>query len=156
MNPTPIAQQAEAWERVRGLLTSQRFVVLSTQSNSGPYSSLVAFWAADSLDRVLFATMRDARKYGFLAEHPQVALLFDDRSNQDIDLSRAAAVTAIGNAHEITEVGARSEALATFLDRHPDLDSFANTPGCALIGVDIEVFHLVTHFQDTVELRPTP
>ena len=34
---------------VRRLLDSQRFAVLSTQSETGPYCSLVAFWPAEDL-----------------------------------------------------------------------------------------------------------
>lgn len=146
-------QQAEAWDRVRDLLTSQRFAVLSTQSEFGPYSSLIAFCAADNLDHVLFTTMRATRKFSFLTQHPQVALLFDDRSNRDTDLSEASAVTVTGTAREVSDEAERAGALAGFLKKHPSLSSFATTAGCALIRVDIDVFYLVTRFQDAVELR---
>jgi nitroimidazol reductase NimA-like FMN-containing flavoprotein (pyridoxamine 5'-phosphate oxidase superfamily) len=146
-------EQGQAWDRVRDLLTSQRFAVLSTQSESGPYSSLIAFWAADDLSHVLFTTMRATRKFSFLTTHPQVALLFDDRSNRDSDLSEAAAVTATGTAREVTDVGERTASVAIFLKKNPGLNLFATTAGCALIRVDIEVFHLVTRFRDAVQLR---
>ena len=148
-------QRAEAWDRVRGLLASQMFAVLSTQAESGPYSSLIAFWAPDDLDHVLFITLRATRKFRFLTEHPQVALLFDDRSNRGVDLDRAAAVTATGRAREVTDERERTRALAAFLKKHPGLRSFATGAGCALIHVDIDVFYLVTRFQETVELRPS-
>jgi len=38
--------QLETRTLVRRLLDSQRFAVLSTQSDTGPYCSLVAFWSA--------------------------------------------------------------------------------------------------------------
>jgi heme iron utilization protein len=146
-------QRGEPWDRVRDLLTSQRFAVLSTQSESGPYSSLIAFWAADDLSHLLFTTMRATRKFSFLTKRPQVALLFDDRSNRNSDLSEAAAVTAVGMAREVADEGERTASLAMFLEKHPGLSSFAAMAGCALIRVDIDVFHLVTRFQDAVELR---
>jgi nitroimidazol reductase NimA-like FMN-containing flavoprotein (pyridoxamine 5'-phosphate oxidase superfamily) len=149
-------QQSEAWDRVRDLVTLQRFAVLSTQSESGPYSSLVAFWAAEDLAHVLFPTMRATRKFGLLATHPQVALLFDDRSNRDDDLVEAAALTAIGRASEVTDETERSAAVARFLGKHSALESFVTAAGCALIRVDIDVFYLVTRFQDAVELRLPP
>jgi nitroimidazol reductase NimA-like FMN-containing flavoprotein (pyridoxamine 5'-phosphate oxidase superfamily) len=146
-------QQSEAWGRVRDLLTLQRFAVLSTQSESGPYSSLIAFWAADGLDHVLFTTMRATRKFSLLAAHPRVALLFDDRSNREDDLVEAAALTATGKASEVTNQEEHSVALARFLGKHPGLESFATSPGCALVRVEIDMFHLVTRFQDAVELH---
>jgi nitroimidazol reductase NimA-like FMN-containing flavoprotein (pyridoxamine 5'-phosphate oxidase superfamily) len=148
-----VKQQGEAGDRVRALLTSQRFAVLSTHSDSGPYSSLIAFWAADDLSHVLFTTMRATRKFSFLAAHPQVALLFDDRSNRETDLGEAVAVTATGTAREVSDAAEHAAAQAVFLKRHPGLSSFAAAPGCALVRVDIEVFYLVTRFQETVELR---
>jgi heme iron utilization protein len=147
-------QQGAAWDRVRDLMTSQRFAVLSTQSELGPHSSLIAFWAADSLEHVLFTTMRATRKFSLLAAHPQVALLFDDRSNRDTDLSAAAAVTVTGKARELADERERAEALERFLEKHPGLRLFATAAGCALVRVDIDVFYLVTRFQTTVELRP--
>jgi nitroimidazol reductase NimA-like FMN-containing flavoprotein (pyridoxamine 5'-phosphate oxidase superfamily) len=149
-----VRQQGEAWDRVKNLLTSQRFAVLSTQSESGPYSSLIAFWAAENLDHVLFTTMRATRKFSLLTQHPQVALLFDDRTNQDADLGEAAAVTATGTALEVSDEAERAAALVAFLNKHPDLSSFAATAGCALVRVDIDTLFLVTRFQDVVELRP--
>lgn len=147
-------QREEAWRLVKDLLTSQRFAVLSTQSEVGPYSSLIAFWAAENLDHVLFTTLRATRKFDSLIAYPQVALLFDNRSNKDADLIEALAVTATGTARELNDDVMRVVALEGFLDKHPGLSSFATQAGCALVRVDIDVFQLVTRFQDTVELRP--
>ena len=141
------------WDRVRDLLASQRFAVLATQAGSGPYCSLIAFWAADDLSHVLFTTMRATRKFGFLTQRPHVALLFDDRSNRATDLDEAAAVTATGTAREVGDEAERAAALSGFLEKHPSLSAFAATAGCALIRVDIDVYYLVTRFQETVELR---
>lgn len=138
---------------VKELLRSQRFAVLSTESETGPYSSLVAFWSADDLGHVVFATMRATRKFNFLVTHPRVALLFDNRSNRDVDVSEAMAVTATGTAREVTDEEARSAATAAFLAKHPNLASFVTSPGCAFVRVDIDVLYVVTHFQDVVELH---
>ncbi|MBN1631224.1 MAG: pyridoxamine 5'-phosphate oxidase family protein [Thermoleophilia bacterium] len=141
---------------VRQLLDSQRFAVLSTASESGPYCSLVAFWAAGDLSHVLFATMRDSRKFSNLTAHPQVALLFDDRSNRDSDIQEGMAVTATGEAWELTDGGARTAAAALFLAKHPQLAEFVGSPGCALVRVEVDVYHVVTHFQNVVQLFSSP
>ena len=143
----------ETRQSVRDLLGSQRFAVLSTASETGPYCSLIAFWAADDLSHVVFATMRSTRKFNFLITHPRVALLFDDRSNRETDLSEGMAVTATGTAREVTGDEARSATAVGFLAKHPTLESFVASPGCAFVRVDIDVFYVVTQFQKLVELR---
>ena len=147
-----LQRQEETRRLVQDLLRSQRFAVLSTQSDAGPYSSLIAFWAAENLDHVIFATMRDSRKFRHLATRPAVALLFDDRSNRDVDIDQATAVTATGTADEVDGESARA-ASAGFLAKHPQLASFVASPGCALVRVDVDTYYVVTHFQNVVQLR---
>ncbi|MFH0916317.1 MAG: pyridoxamine 5'-phosphate oxidase family protein [bacterium] len=143
----------EIRQLVKELLASQKFAVLSTESETGPYSSLIAFWAAEDLSHVVFATMRATRKFNYLATHPRVALLFDNRSNRDIDVRQAMAVTATGTARELTEDGARAAASGEFLAKHPHLASFVTSPGCSFVRVDVDTYYVVTHFQSVVELH---
>ncbi len=138
---------------MQDLLRSQRFAVLATESETGPYSSLIAFWAADDLTHVVFATMRATRKFNYLVAHPRVALLFDDRSNRDVDVRQAMAVTATGSARELADVDARATAVGEYLAKHPHLASFVASPGCAIVKVDIDAYYVVTHFQSVVELH---
>jgi len=137
---------------VCGLLASQRFAVLSTQSPQGPHASLIAFWAAQDLRHLVFATMRATRKFAHLSADPRVAFLFDDRSNRDVDVSLATAVTATGRAQEVTEEHVWRVAAESLLSRHPQLASFVASPGCALVQVVVERYLVVTRFQDVVEL----
>jgi heme iron utilization protein len=148
-----LERQEQSRRMVRDLLSSQRFAVLSTESETGPYASLIAFWAADDLSHILFATMRATRKFNYLATHPAVALLFDNRSNRDVDVRQAMAVTATGSAREITDPGARTAAVVDYLTKHPHLETFVASPGCAIVKVDSDVYYLVTHFQSVVELH---
>lgn len=134
------------------LLGSQLFAVLSTQSHGGPHAGLVAFWAAPDLSRVVFATLRETRKFAQISSDPRVALLFDDRSNRESDLREATAATAVGMATEITEERARTAAAREFLNRHPRLLSFVEEPGCALMEVAVERYRMVSRFQEVVEL----
>lgn len=135
------------------LLGSQRFAVLSTQSETGPYSSLIAFWASDDISHIVFATRRATRKFNFLVTHPRVALLFDDRSNLDSDVSQAVAITATGTARELVDEETRAAASAALVARHPGLETFVADPQCALVRVDVDVFYVVTQFQNVAELH---
>jgi nitroimidazol reductase NimA-like FMN-containing flavoprotein (pyridoxamine 5'-phosphate oxidase superfamily) len=143
----------ETRRSVQQLLHSQRFAVLSTGSETGPYSSLIAFWAAEDLGHLVFATMRATRKFNYLAVDPRVSLLFDNRSNSDVDIRQAMAVTATGTAAEITDGTTRTAAVADFLAKHPHLASFLASPGCALVKVTVDTYYVVTRFQNVVELH---
>lgn len=143
----------ETRRSVGDLLAAQRFAVLSTESEAGPYSNLIAFWASDDLSRAIFATMRATRKFNYLTAHPRVSLLFDNRSNRDVDVREAMAVTATGSAAEITAQAARAAAETDFLGKHPHLASFLASPGCALVEVTIDTYYVVTRFQSVVELH---
>jgi len=141
---------------IEELLHAQRFAVLSTDSDTGPYANLIAFWAAEDLSHVVFATMRATRKFNYLVTHPRVALLFDNRSNQEVDVGRAMAVTATGTAREITDAEVRASAVEEYLAKHPHLETFVSSPGCALVKVEVDVYYVVTHFQNVVELHLSP
>jgi nitroimidazol reductase NimA-like FMN-containing flavoprotein (pyridoxamine 5'-phosphate oxidase superfamily) len=148
-----LERDAEIRLLMHDLLREQRFAVLSTESETGPYSSLIAFWGAEDLSHVVFATMRATRKFNYLATHPRVAILFDNRSNRDIDVRRAMAATATGSARELTDADARAAAVDEFLAKHPHLASFVASPGCAFVRVDVDTYYVVTHFQSVVELH---
>ena len=148
-----MASQEQTTHLVRDLLRTQRFAVLSTEAETGPYASLIAFWADDDLSQIVFATMRATRKFNYLVTHPRVALLFDNRSNRDVDVRLAMAVTATGPAWELTEEGARTAASDAYLAKHPHLAAFVASPGCAFVRVTVETYYVVTHFQSVVELH---
>jgi heme iron utilization protein len=147
-----LESQEHTLRALKELLVSQRFAVLSTRSGAGPYASLVAFWATEDLTQIVFATMRKTRKFGNLLVSPQVALLFDSRSNRDADVQEAVAVTATGTAAELTDEDARSVFSRPFLAKHPQLAPFVAAPGCALVSVAVEKYYLVSHFQSVVEV----
>jgi heme iron utilization protein len=148
-----LESQKETRQLLKELLTSQRFAVLSTQSGTGPYASLIAFWTPGGLSHVVFATMRTTRKFENLVAYPQVALLFDNRSNRDVDVDKAVAVTATGTARELTHEDSVGGALKQFLAKHPHLTSFVASPGCAFVSVVVDSYYVVTHFESVVELH---
>jgi nitroimidazol reductase NimA-like FMN-containing flavoprotein (pyridoxamine 5'-phosphate oxidase superfamily) len=137
------------------LLRTQKLAVLSTVSSDGSaYSNLVSF-AAPRPENLLFATTRATRKYANLKQNAQVALLIDNRRNDEADFHEAAAATALGRAVELADAE-RTAGLVTFLARFPFLAEFVHSPSCALFRVDVERFIVVTKFQNVVEVRTRP
>ena len=139
-------------ERLKALLESQRLAVLATHREGQPYGSLVSFVATEDMKQVLFATTRSTRKYENLTADARVALLIDNRSNQDSDIHEATAVTATGRAEEI-EGADKERFLRLYLERHPYLRDFVDSPTCALLRVRVETYYLVNRFQEVTELH---
>lgn len=137
---------------LRGLLTGQRLAVLATHGPDGPYCSLVAFVVSEDLRELAFATARTTRKYARLAEDGRVALLIDSRENQESDFHDAAAVTVQGTAAEVTPEQ-RDRLQGRYLARHPYLADFVTSPSCALLGVQVQTYILVDHFQHVREVQ---
>ncbi len=140
-------------ELLTGLLASQPLAVLATQGGGQPYANLVAFAASPDLANLYFATTRATRKYANLSQERRVALLVDNRSNQESDFRDAVVATATGYAEEV--VGAEREPVQDFyLSRHSHLATFIASPACALFRVRVETYVVVQEFQRVRILRP--
>jgi heme iron utilization protein len=145
----------EAMERereLRNLLVSQKFAVLSTQEQDHPYLNLVAFAETSDLQSILFATTRATRKYANISSKSGVALLVDNRSNDETDIHEATAVTIIGSACEVTE-REREGLNRVYLDKQPHMKDFLSSPATALIKIDVESYILVNRFQNVTVLN---
>lgn len=137
------------------LFESQPLAVLATRSDEQPYASLVAFASGRNLKELYFATTRATRKYANLAANPQVALLVDNRSNKPSDFRWAMAATALGRVQELKGAKAK-KAKQLYLAKHPELEGFLASPTCALIGIQVQTYYLVTRFQDVIEVQVSP
>jgi nitroimidazol reductase NimA-like FMN-containing flavoprotein (pyridoxamine 5'-phosphate oxidase superfamily) len=150
-----VTQKDELEQLLRKLFSDQLLAVLGTQSQNGPYGSLVAFYATDDLKHLLFATKRSTRKYDNLSRTPQAAMVIDNRSNKEGDFHKATAVTAMGTVKEVD--GPEKEQLrALYLSKHPGLSDFVQSPACALLKIEVETYYIVRQFQQVTELRITP
>jgi len=136
------------------LFRSQPLAVLATHNSGQPYGSLVAFAATEDLAYLIFSTTRSTRKFANLSSDPRVAMVIDNRTNDPSDLRFARAVTATGRAEEIPKNGS-DDFLAIYLNKHPHLEDFVSSPSSALITIRVEVYYMVTRFQNVVEIHLT-
>ena len=143
---------AEPLDLLRELFARERLGVLATHGPEHPYASLVAVRASDDLRHLYFSTTRATRKFHFLTSDPNVAMLVDSRSDEDLDFHGAVAATAVGTAREL-EGDERTAVLTVFLDRHPHLRGFASAPTSALVELTVRTYYLVSRFQNVTELH---
>ena len=137
--------------RLRALLKAQRLAVVATATEGAPYTSLVAFCSTPDLRSIVFATMRDTKKFRNLRSEPRVSVLVDDRGNTPGDIAGAVTASAMGRAAESGRGRARLERL--FLKKHPYLAGFLRSPGCALVVVRAERYIFVDRFQEVSVLE---
>jgi len=149
---TLLSEESELEHLIRELFESQKFAALGTQKEGQPYANLIAFAASDDLKSLYFATARATRKYANIEADARVAVLIDNRSNQDSDFSQAAAVTATGTAQEVVD-SERDAVLTIYLAKHPMLEEFVRSPSCALLQIRVETYYLVRRFQNVMELH---
>jgi nitroimidazol reductase NimA-like FMN-containing flavoprotein (pyridoxamine 5'-phosphate oxidase superfamily) len=141
----------EIRQRLQRLFDGQNLAVLSTHGNGQPYASLVAFAADPSLENLFFCTGRSTRKYANMQETPRAAMLIDSRSNRDSDFHSAVAATATGAVREIG-AGEQEDFETRFLSRHPYLRTFAGSPSCARMILEVDTYLLVSRFQHVMKL----
>jgi nitroimidazol reductase NimA-like FMN-containing flavoprotein (pyridoxamine 5'-phosphate oxidase superfamily) len=137
---------------LRDLFQTQRYAVLATDDCGQPFTSLMAFVATQDMRQIIILTDRTTRKFANLSANARVALLIDDRENKDSDTQDSVAVTVIGQAREVDAVSGAA-LLALFLARHPQLAEFSDSPNCAIIGVMVDSYRLVSSFQTVLEWR---
>ncbi len=144
-------KRAQLKEFLRDLFRAQRLAVLATQSGRQPYGNLVAFVATKDLKHLLFATTRATRKYANIKRNPRIAMVMDNRSNEETDFHRARAVTATGVVEE-AEGRERVRFQKLYLSKHPYLKEFVSSPTCALLKMEVETYYIVKRFQQVMEL----
>src|SRR5512139_853186 len=152
MRAIQMEKTSQLKEFLRDLFSSQRLAVLATQSRKQPYGNLVAFMATNDLKHLLFATTRATRKYANISANPRIAMVVDNRSNQETDFHEAAAVTATGVVTEI-KGPEKDRFQKLYLSKHPYLKEFVSSPTCALLRMDVETYYVVRQFQNVMELH---
>ena len=144
--------RTETLNQIRGLFDSQRLAVLATQKNDQPYASLMLFAATPDLKEIVFLTPDTTRKYDNLVHNPKVAILINNTTNEAEDIYRAVSVTATGIAHVIKHEE-KDKFLALYLNRHPHLKPFSDSPTTALVSIKVDRYVLVSQFQNVVEIQ---
>ena len=139
-------------KQLHELFIKQRFAVIATQASNEPYTSLVAFSSTEDLSYLIFATLRQTRKYENIRKNAKISMLIDNRENLSSDIKNAIAMTVVGNASEIKDN--RKHFMDIHLKKHPYLKEFLQDANCALIGLSVEKIFIVRQFQQITFLDP--
>jgi len=135
---------------IKKILETQQFGVLATQGSEYPYCSLIGFASTIDCKEIVFATIRNTRKFQNISHHPMISLLIDTQSNRANDIKDAYALTALGEATEVSKEG-NSNYMQSFLSKLPYLEEFVTSPNCALLAIKVNRYILVSNFQNVFE-----
>ena len=120
--------------------------MLATWQTDQPYTSLMAFAHTQDLRQLVFATLRATQKHTDLARNASVAMLIDNRRNDAADYQHAIAISVFGRAHEI-DAAALPALQALYLQKHPKLKDFVESPACVLLKIAVSSYRVVSEFQ---------
>ena len=138
---------------IKQTLTTQRFGVLASRRDKFPYPTLVAFSVSPDLSEILFTTQKESRKYENLQNDPHVSFLVDNRRNSSEDLADAVVVTGFGRVKKCSEFSASPvELREIFLEKHPELQKFVNSPSTHSVIVKISTYQVISKFLNVQEL----
>jgi nitroimidazol reductase NimA-like FMN-containing flavoprotein (pyridoxamine 5'-phosphate oxidase superfamily) len=139
-------------KQLHEIFTRQRFAVIATQAGNEPYTSLVAFSSTEDLTYLIFATLRQTRKYENIRQNTKISMLIDNRANLSSDVKDAIAVTVVGQASEIK--ANKQHFMKIHLKKHPYLLEFLQDANCTLIGLSVEKIIIVRKFQQITHFDP--
>jgi hypothetical protein len=145
---------SEMREMLHRLFESQNLAVLATQREGQPYCNLVAFAATADLKYVVFATPKSSHKYENIVRDDRISMLVNNATGQDTDFQEAVAATVLGRAED-TPIRDGNPLLELYLQKHPKLNEFVHSPDSVLMRVTVEVYIVVSNFQEVTELRPS-
>lgn len=148
-----INSAGELVKTLKSLFVGQKLAALATEIDGHPFLNLVAFACSEDMKSLLFATYRETRKFRNISTNSNIAVLIDNRSNEEADFHKATAVTVMGSASVVAETEL-PVMKRTYLEKHPNLAEFLEAPECALVKVNVEKYVVVPEFSVVVELSP--
>jgi general stress protein 26 len=152
---SPRGEDARILENtIRRLLEDQPFAVLATQGKGITNASLISFAETHDLKHIIFATPINTGKFDLIAGDENVAILVDDRSQQQDSINQICALTITGKARILEDENEMTNWAGLLTKKHPNLTDFVKAPTTAVILVDVVRFLYVSKFQEVWEYDP--
>ena len=141
-------------ESIRRLCEEQPFAVLATQGKGITNASLISFAKSNDLKHIVFATPINTGKFDLIAGVENVAILVDDRSQQQGSINQISALTITGKARILQDENEISDWAELLTKKHPNLTSFVKAPTTAVVLVEAVRYLYVSKFQEVWEYDP--
>ena len=111
---------------------------------------LVSFVSSDDLKTIIFATLKESRKYENIQENKKVSILIGSQKNIIEDYKDAKALSFYGIVKKISNKQS-SEYKKLYLRKHPHFAEFLSDPQCELMAIKVKKITLSMRFQEVRE-----
>lgn len=140
---------------IRRLFEDQPFAVLATQGKGITNASLISFANTHDLKHIVFATPINTGKFDLITGDENVAILVDDRSQQQDSINQISALTITGKARILHDENEIISWAGLLMKKYPNLTAFVKAPTTAVILVEVVRFLYVSKFQEVSEYNPS-
>jgi len=125
------------------LLCSNSILVLATQGEDGPYTSLMAYSCTSDGREIYMLSSKKSQKWVNIQNNPQVSLLVDDRDGKlKQNRSSIKALTVTGEFIKI-DAEKKDTIMKHFAIDNPEINSSFSGPDCDIICIKATSFLLL-------------
>lgn len=146
-------QKSELFDEISRLLNEQVQCVLATVDESQPCLHLMAYSVNRRLDEIYIASYANTRKVSNMLAHPEVALLWDNRTVNDRDHVEGVALNATGKA-TLLEGVVRQAIKQKLLDRNPALGLLLADESTTIFTVKVSSYVFVKGYTQVYNYLP--
>lgn len=132
------------------VLKTQSLGILATQTEEYPYLTLVSFVSSNDIKTIIFATLKESRKYENIQENKKVSIFIGSQKNIIEDYKDAKALSFYGIIKKTTKKQS-SEYKKLYLKKHPHFAEFLSDPQCKLMVISVKKITLSMRFQEVRE-----
>lgn len=143
----------ELLRKVKVLLEGQNLGVLGTSDHGHPYTSLIVYAELSTLNKIVFFTRRDRKKYLNLKSDSRVSIYIDSREKMARDPASIEGLTITGVAWQIKPGEEFEELKQLYINKNPHMDLFASDPESTMFRINVENFKYVVNFDEAHLLK---
>lgn len=136
------------------VLNTADVAVLATEHAGQPHASLIAITPVSGLQRFVFATYRNTKKFTNLTHNRKVSVFIDGRCGAGATSQDGFILTAVGQVQDIP-ADLQASLMLAHVQKHPDLRSFTQSPDCVLLEVVVDAYQIVRGIDDVSWWRVT-
>ncbi|MCC6159155.1 MAG: pyridoxamine 5'-phosphate oxidase family protein [Deltaproteobacteria bacterium] len=143
--------ESQALEASARLLDRQRIAVLSTSDLGHPHTTLIVFASGEDLRTLVFFVDREHQTYRNLKADGRVSLMIDSRIGAD-DVWNVEALRINGVAWELKVGPERDRLRGRYLEKNPDMASFAAEITTAMFKVTVDAARYIRNFSESFDV----
>ncbi|MBI9112989.1 pyridoxamine 5'-phosphate oxidase family protein [Maridesulfovibrio ferrireducens] len=126
------------------LIRNNNILVLSTQGEPYPLSSLMTYASSDDASEIYMISRKNSNKWKNIEKNPQVSLLIDDRDGKlEKRQGEIKALTITGIHTPVSSISERADIIELISQKNSNIADLFSGPECEIIRIKAESFQLL-------------